>query len=131
LGGYTQTKWGCGEKNCYLLEVAQSIMSTSSVPNSYWGEAILAATYLINRLPSKTLKFRTPLTVLRYCFPDINLFNSLSPKVFERTMFVHNKFPTQSKLDPKAFKCVFIGYSPTKKRFQMLFSYPQKILCTM
>ncbi|RVW94161.1 Retrovirus-related Pol polyprotein from transposon RE1 [Vitis vinifera] len=36
-------------KNKHLLEVAWCLMFSSNVPNYFWGEAILTATYLINR----------------------------------------------------------------------------------
>ena len=55
-------------KNRHLLEVARSIMFTSQVPQYLWGEAILTATYLINRMPSRVLKFRTPCEVLLSLF---------------------------------------------------------------
>lgn len=38
--------------------------------------------------------------------------------VFGCTVFVHNKQPNGSKLDPKAFKCIFFGYSPTQKGYK-------------
>ncbi|RDX98019.1 hypothetical protein CR513_19126, partial [Mucuna pruriens] len=38
-------------KNHHLLEVARTILFQMSVPNVYWREAILAATYLINSSP--------------------------------------------------------------------------------
>ncbi|RDY03204.1 hypothetical protein CR513_13242, partial [Mucuna pruriens] len=39
-------------KNRHLLEVARAIFQMS-VPNVYWREAVLTATYLINRLPTR------------------------------------------------------------------------------
>ena len=51
-------------KNRHLLEVARSLMFTNNVPKQFWGEAVLTATYLINRMPSRTLKFNTPCQVL-------------------------------------------------------------------
>ena len=33
-------------------------------------------------------------------------------------MFVHMPSRLQSKLDPKAEKCVFINYSPSKKGYE-------------
>lgn len=50
-------------KNKHLLEVARSLMFTTKVLKYLWGDAILTATYLINRMPSRVLKFQTPLTV--------------------------------------------------------------------
>ena len=39
-------------KNRHLLEVVRSLMFTTRVPKFFWGEAVLTATYLINRMPS-------------------------------------------------------------------------------
>ncbi|RVW91952.1 Retrovirus-related Pol polyprotein from transposon RE1 [Vitis vinifera] len=39
-------------KNRHLLEVARCLMFSSNVPNYFWGEAILTATYLINQSPN-------------------------------------------------------------------------------
>ncbi|RVX14584.1 Retrovirus-related Pol polyprotein from transposon TNT 1-94 [Vitis vinifera] len=47
-------------KNRHLLEVARCLMFSSNVPNYFWGEAILTATYLINRMPSRVLTFQSP-----------------------------------------------------------------------
>ena len=47
-------------KNRHLLEVARSIMFTTHIPKQFWGEAVLTATYLINRMPSRVLNFQTP-----------------------------------------------------------------------
>lgn len=41
-------------KNRHLLEVARSLMLSTHVPKQFWGEAVLTATYLINRMPSKS-----------------------------------------------------------------------------
>ena len=54
---YTPQQNGVAErKNEHLLEVARSIMFTMNVPKLFWREAILTAAYLINRMPSPTLK---------------------------------------------------------------------------
>jgi hypothetical protein len=38
-----------------------SLLAHASMPLKYWDEAFLAATYLINRLPTKILDFSSPL----------------------------------------------------------------------
>ena len=40
-------------KNRHILEVARSLMFSTHVLKHFWGEAILATTYLINRMPSR------------------------------------------------------------------------------
>jgi IS30 family transposase len=42
------------------------------MPLKYWDQAFLAATYLINRLPSKVIGHRTPLEKLMKMEVDYN-----------------------------------------------------------
>lgn len=93
-------------------------MFSMHVPKRFWGEAILPASYLINRMPSQVLKYTTPLSTLKSAFPLNRSFTELSPKVFGCTVFVHIHDHNRSKLDPKARKCVFICFSPTQKGYK-------------
>jgi len=47
-------------KNRHLLEVARSLMYTMNVPKFFWSEAVMTATHLINRIPSRVLGMKTP-----------------------------------------------------------------------
>ncbi|KAJ7979052.1 Retrovirus-related Pol polyprotein from transposon TNT 1-94 [Quillaja saponaria] len=56
-------------KNRHLLEVARSLMFTMNVPKAYWGDTVLSATYLINRMPLRTLDFKSHLDIIQgNCF---------------------------------------------------------------
>lgn len=57
-------------KNRHLLEVTRSIMLATNVPKYFWGEAVLSATHLINRMPSRILDFKTPFSILLTFFPS-------------------------------------------------------------
>ena len=105
-------------KNRHLLEVARALLFNSHVPKYFWGEAILTATYLINRLPSRVINFQTPLHVLQNAYPSNHLFHTMSLKVFGCTAYVHDLNPSLGKLDPKAQKCIFLRYSPTQKGYK-------------
>ena len=60
-------------KNRHILEVTRALMITSNVPKFYWGDAILTATHLINRMPNKVISFETPLKMLQSVFPTTTL----------------------------------------------------------
>nr|GFB24555.1 putative ribonuclease H-like domain-containing protein [Tanacetum cinerariifolium] len=96
-------------KNRLLLEMTRALIIESHVPKSFWPEALATATYLINRLPTKILKMKTPLETLSE-YTTIPQPLTLQPKVFGCTVFVHIPKSYRDKLDPCAEKCVFVGY---------------------
>lgn len=94
---YTPQQNGVAErKNRHLIEVTRAIMFAKQVPKFYWGEAILTATYLINRLPSRILSFQTPVDVLKGCFPFTQLVSVLPVKVSGSVAYVHLPQHTRS-----------------------------------
>ncbi|GFS37380.1 hypothetical protein Acr_00g0051640 [Actinidia rufa] len=47
-------------KHRHLLDIARSLLLSSSVPSVFWGEAVLTAVYLLNRMPTPLLSGRSP-----------------------------------------------------------------------
>lgn len=90
-------------------------MFTMNIPKYLCGDAVLTSSYLINCLPSRPLKFNTPLSVLTKHNPQVFKPHDIPLKTFGCTSFVHLYNQVQSKLDPRAVKTVLVGYSPTKK----------------
>lgn len=74
-------------KNKHLLEVARALLFTTNVPKNLWGEAVLMATHLINRMPSQVLDFKSPLHVLQNFFPNSKITSSLLLKIFGCTVY--------------------------------------------
>ena len=101
-----------------MLEVARSLMFSTNVPKLFWGEAVLTAAYLINRMPSRVLKFQTPCQTLLKSFPITRLISTVSPKIFGCSVFVHINQQHRSKLDPRSLKCIFLGYSSNQKGYK-------------
>ena len=100
-------------KNRHLLEITRCIMMAMNVPKFLWSEAVMTATYLMNRMPSRVLNNKTPIECLTgkttYVVP---------PKVFGCVCFVKDYRPSVGKLDPKAVKCIFVGYSGKQKGYR-------------
>ncbi|RVW43757.1 Retrovirus-related Pol polyprotein from transposon TNT 1-94 [Vitis vinifera] len=105
-------------KNRHLLEVARSLMFSMNVPKLFWGQAVLTTAYLINRMPSRVLKFQTPCQTLLKSFPTTRLISTVPPKIFGCSVFVHINQQHRSKLDPRSLKCIFLGYSSNQKGYK-------------
>jgi len=118
-------------KNRHLLEVARSLMLTTHVPKYLWGEAVLTATYLINRMPSRVLDFQTPFQSLLRIYPHIHFASHIPLKVFGYTAFVHINQQHRSKLDPKSLKCVFLGYAPNQSGYKCYSPQTKRFYATM
>nr|KYP76234.1 Retrovirus-related Pol polyprotein from transposon TNT 1-94 [Cajanus cajan] len=59
-------------KNQHILETARALLIGAHMPSKYWEEAIGTSIYLMNRMPSRTHDFKTPLETL-------NKYFSISP----------------------------------------------------
>ncbi|RDX79103.1 hypothetical protein CR513_40512, partial [Mucuna pruriens] len=101
------------------------------VPNVYWGEFVLTATYLINKLPTRVLNGISPIKHMLSFFPSSPLMLSLPSRVFVCVAFVHSHNPHRGKLDPKVVKCVFIGYPSNKKGFKCYHPLSRRFFVSM
>ena len=96
-------------KNGHLLNATQALLFPRNV---------LTTTYMINKLPSQILDFKTPLETLAKFYPHVRTSTGLIPRLFDCTSFVHVHSQNREKLDPRAIKYVFIGYSFTQKGYK-------------
>ena len=103
-----------GRKNHHLVETARTLLLHHKVPQRFYGDAILTACYLINRMSSSVIHDQIPHSVL---LPNQPLF-CLLPRVFDRVYFAHILTPGQDKLSAKATKCVFLGYSRLQRGYR-------------
>jgi len=59
-------------KHKHLLEVSRALLFQAALPLRFWGEYVLTATHIINRMPTKILKGKTPYEVLHGSPPAYN-----------------------------------------------------------
>lgn len=117
-------------KNRHLLEVVLTSLIEANVPLFYWGEALAIATYLINKVPSSSVDFRTPLQALI----DVvvaPVIPNLPSRVFGCVAFVHLQKHQSNKLTPQALRCVFLGYVAHQKGYQCYHPPTQQMFVTM
>jgi len=96
------------QKNRDLLEKTRSLMFQMHIPKIFWSQGVLTAAYLVNRLPSKNLTFNSPAELLIGKKPSLSHL-----KVFGCSCYVYIPSSQRDKLDHRAVKCMFLGYSPT------------------
>ncbi|KAA0066521.1 Retrovirus-related Pol polyprotein from transposon TNT 1-94 [Cucumis melo var. makuwa] len=129
---YTLQQNGVAErKNRHLVEVARSLMLSTSLPSYLWGDAILTAAHLINRMPSRILHLQTPLDCLKESYPSTHFVSEVPLRVFGCTAYVHNFGPNQTKFTPRAQACVFVGYPLHQRGYKCFHPPSRKYFVTM
>ena len=113
---HTHQQNGSAErKHRHIVEVGLSLLSHASMPLKFWDETFVAATYLINRVPSRVIHNLTPLEKLFNQKPD---YSSL--RVFGCACCPHLRPYNTHKLQFRSKQCVFLGFSTHHKGFKCL-----------
>ncbi|KAH9680944.1 hypothetical protein KPL71_026750 [Citrus sinensis] len=87
------------------------VMRHRTLPMSLWAEALSIACHIVNRSPLTGIHFKTPYE-LWYSKPA----NYSNLKIFGCLAYAHIK---QGKLEPRALKCVFLGYPEGVKGYKL------------
>jgi hypothetical protein len=85
------------------------------MPLKFWDEAFLAASYLINRLPSKIIQFENPLERYFGQKPDYSSLHTFGCACWPNLRPCNNH-----KLQFCSKQCVFLGFSHLHKWFKCL-----------
>ena len=102
-------------KHRHIVEVGLSLLAHASMPLKFWDEAFLAATYLINRIPSKVINNSTPLELLFGQKPDYSFL-----RIFGCACWPNLRPYNSRKLQFRSKQCAFLGYSNLHKGFKCL-----------
>lgn len=112
---YSPQQNGVAErKNRTLQEMATCMLLDAGLKKAYWGEAIMTASYLQNRLPSRSVD-TTPYERWYNKKPSMQHL-----RVFGTVAYVHIPEVKRAKLDPKAQKLVFVGYCTDRKAYRFV-----------
>lgn len=101
-------------KHQHLLQIAKSLMFQASMPKRFWGHSILTVTHIVNKLLTPTLNWKSPFEILYDRKPGY-----ASLKVFGCLCFATNTTPNKTKFEPRATKCVFLGYVFGQKAYKL------------
>ncbi|CAH9136877.1 unnamed protein product, partial [Cuscuta epithymum] len=101
-------------KNRTLKEMMNALLISSGAPDNLWGEAILSACHLQNRIPYKHNK-RTPYELWKGHAPNLKYL-----KVWGCLAKVLLPDPKKRKIGSKTSDCIFIGYAECSAAYRFL-----------
>jgi histone deacetylase 1/2 len=113
---HTSSQNGIAErKHRHIVETGIALLAHSSLPVRFWDEAFLTAVYLINRMPTRTLKNDSPLFRLFHDQPDYTFLRSFGSACWPNLRPYNTR-----KLEFRSRQCVFLGYSSMHKGYKCL-----------
>ena len=111
---YTPQQNGIVErKHRHILEMARSLRFQSYLPLKFWGECVLTSVYLINRIPSKILKGKTPHELLYKTLPSLDHIRVFGCLAFASEVKKLDKFAS------RVVPAIFLGYSSLQKGYKL------------
>ena len=99
--------------NRTLVETVHTMLTDAKLPHKYWG-ALSTAIYLRNQSPTKAVTGMTPCEAWTTKKPSVAHL-----RVFSCDAYAHVPKNERGKLDPKAKKCVFVGYGEETKGYRL------------
>lgn len=102
-------------KHRNVLEMARALRFQAGLPLHYWGDCVLTAAYIINRLPTPVLGNISPYEKLHNKKPSYEHM-----RAFGCLALAYNPAITKDKFSPRGIPCVFLGYSLTQKGYRLL-----------
>ena len=93
--------------------MARALLFQAHLPLRFWGERVLTAAHIINRIPTKLLDQKSPFEILYGKPPSYT-----HTRVFGCLAFATNTHPT-SKFDTHAKKSIFLGYPSGQKAYKL------------
>ena len=102
-------------KHRHLLDTARAMRLHANLPKKFWGDCVLGATYVINKLPIAKLGWKTPYEVLHGKVPEYENLKVIGYLCYAATMEgVHDK------MDARGRRCVFLGYPSIQKGYKLI-----------
>ncbi|XP_074309519.1 uncharacterized protein LOC141643998 [Silene latifolia] len=101
-------------KHRHLVETVRALLLFGHLRKKFWGECLLAATHIINKLPTPILDWKTPSEVLfkkKCSYDELRLIGCLC------FALIPSHF--RGKFSSKARKCIFLGYPFAQKAYKL------------
>nr|GEY96269.1 retrovirus-related Pol polyprotein from transposon TNT 1-94 [Tanacetum cinerariifolium] len=97
--------------NRTLMDKVRCLLIQSGLPKTFWAEATCTAVYLINRSPSTAIDKKTPMEMWSRHPSDYEMLRTFGCVAYSHVQ--------QGKLEPRAVKCVLLGYPEGVKGYRL------------
>ena len=112
MPGTPQQNGVAERRNRTLKDMMRSMISNSNLLDFLWGEALKTATYILNRVPSKSVP-KTPFELWTGRKPSLNHLHVWGCRAEAKLYNPHEKV-----MDPRTVSCHFVGYPTRSKGFR-------------
>jgi len=114
---YSQQQNGVSERfNRTVVECSRAMLDQAGLDETYWGDAVLTATHLRNRLPTVALDdHKTPFEAFYGHKPSLSHLRVFGCRAYA---LVHKS--QRGKMDAKARVCINLGYIQGYKAYRLL-----------
>lgn len=100
-------------KHRNILDMARALRFEANLPIQFWGECVLTAVYIINRLPSRAIDNKTPHEILlgrNASYDHLRIFGCLA--------YAHEN-KKADKFSERGRPGIFVGYPLKHKGFRI------------
>uniref|UniRef100_A0A151UDA6 Retrovirus-related Pol polyprotein from transposon TNT 1-94 n=1 Tax=Cajanus cajan TaxID=3821 RepID=A0A151UDA6_CAJCA len=105
------------------MEMARSMLKEKGLPNTFWGEAVYTAVYILNRCPTKVVQDKTPIEAWSGIKPSAKHL-----RVFGSICYIHVPEEKRHKLEDKTVRGIFLGYSTQSKGYRVYNLQTKKLI---
>ena len=95
-----------------ILETVRALLISFACPESFWGEVVLTAVYIITHIPSPIIENKSSYDRLYGIVPNYDAL-----RVFGCACFIILQPHERTKLEPRAWLCCFLGYDIEHKGY--------------
>jgi hypothetical protein len=103
--------------------MARSMLKAKNLLNEYWGETMSCSVYILNLLPTNSLKDQVPQEAWSGMKSSISHFN-----FFGCVDYAHVPEELKRKLDDRSKKCIFVGYNEKYKAYRLYNPITKKLI---
>lgn len=108
---YTPQQNGCAEREMRtIMNAVRTMLADAKLPKALWAEAVHTAVYVLNLTGTSDVDNKSPHEVWTGQPPKIDHLQAFGCHVYKQVAK-----ELRTKLNPKAVKCVFVGYGLRKK----------------